>query len=106
MTVENEPIPPLCRSMRTRTQPIRLTYAQEQVLKEEQEVMETMYFQAASTDPDNMYLHEARKEEDWPKLKQAIQEEIDGQINNKNFRVIPRSSLPEGNKVLPGVWVL
>ena len=34
-TVENELIPPLHRSMRTRTQTIRLTYAQAQVLKEE-----------------------------------------------------------------------
>ena len=70
------------------------------------EEVDNLYCQAASADPDTMYLHEARKEKDWPQFKQAMQSEIDGKINNKNFRVIPRKSLPENTKVLPGVWVL
>ena len=28
--------------------------------------------QAASTDPDIMYLHEAQKEKDWPEFKKAM----------------------------------
>ena len=35
-----------------------------------------------------------------------MQQEIDGQIQHKNFRVIPRDTLPKGTKVLPGVWIL
>ena len=69
----------------------------------EEEPLEDIYCQAASADPDTMYLHEARREKDWHKFREAIQQEIDGQIKIKNFRVIPRSSIPTKTKVLPGV---
>ena len=60
-TVEGNPIPEVRRSTRTKTQPVRLTYTQQSLLMEE-EPLEDLYCQAASADPDTMYLHEARRD--------------------------------------------
>ena len=92
------------RSTRETRIPDRLTYAQQIRLKGES--FEDIYCQVASSDPDTMYLHEARKEPDWPKFKQSMQKEIDGQINNKNFRIRKRTNVPPKTQVLPGVWIL
>ena len=61
---------------------------------------------AASADPDTMYLHQAMKEPDKQEFVKAMQKEVQGQIHNGNFSVIPRSQVPEGASVLPAVWAM
>jgi len=61
---------------------------------------------AASADPDVMYLHEALRAPDRAKFIEAMQKEIEGQVNNGNFSVIPRGEVPEGDRVLPAVWAM
>ena len=40
---------------------------------------------AASMDPDTMYLHQAMKEEDWPKFLEAMKKEVKAHMDNKIF---------------------
>ena len=103
LSPEGEQIPAIRRSTRVTKAPDRLTY--EEVGIFEEELIEAHYM-AASADPDTMYLHEARKEPDWPKFQNSMQEEIEGQMSHNNFRLKLRSELPPDTQVLPGVWVL
>jgi len=59
---------------------------------------------AASEDPDTMYYHQAMKEPDWDKFVDSMQEELDAQIDARNFRLCKQSELPKGATVLPAVW--
>ncbi len=58
----------------------------------------------ATSDPDTMYLHEAMKEPDKDEFIRAMDKEVKDQIDNGNFTIIPRSSVPKGEKILPTVW--
>jgi hypothetical protein len=58
----------------------------------------------ATSDPDTMYHHEAMKEPDAEKFKQAMQKEWDDQLNNGNFTIHHRSKVSEGATILPAVW--
>jgi hypothetical protein len=58
----------------------------------------------AVSDPDTMYLHQAMKEKDWPKFKEAMQKEVDDHSRSKNWELMHKSKVPEGAIVLPGVW--
>ncbi|MFM7530824.1 MAG: reverse transcriptase domain-containing protein [Nodosilinea sp.] len=60
----------------------------------------------AQADPDSMYLHEARKQPDWSDFADAMQLEIDQQINAGLYTIIKRDEVPEGATVLPAVWQL
>ena len=53
-----------------------------------------------------MYFHEARRDPDWKQFRDSMQEEIDGQMARKNFRLRLKKDLPPDTQVLPGVWVL
>ena len=101
-TPEGESTPPTRRSTRQRSIPERLTYASKLLIT----ACTTIFCQAASADPDVMYLHEARKEKDWPKFQEAMQQEIDGQIQHKNFRLRKREDVDASTPMLTGVWVL
>ena len=60
---------------------------------------------AASTDPDTMYLQEARmKQPDKAQFNQAMKEEVDSFDANNNWRLLHRSKLPQGATILPTVW--
>ena len=102
-TPEGDILRPTRRSTRVSKPPNRLTYLS---LKSLLLSEETLVCEAATADPDTFYLHEARREKDWPKFQEAMQIEVDGQMRNKNFKLRLRSSLPAGTQVLPGVWVL
>ena len=102
LTPEGQTIPPTRRSTRIRKIPERLTYASQLLIT----ACTTIFCQAASSDPDVMYLHEARKEKDWPQFQEAMQQEIDGQIQHKNFRLRKRADIDTSTPILPGVWVL
>jgi len=62
--------------------------------------------QAASADPDTMYLHEALKEPDRAQFIKAMHSEMKGQVDNGNYSLITRSQVPEGASVLPAVWAM
>jgi ABC-type amino acid transport substrate-binding protein len=61
---------------------------------------------AASSDPDTLYYHEAMKAEDAPEFRKAMQEEVDGQMDNGVYELILRSEVPTGATVLPAVWAM
>ena len=61
-------------------------------------------FAATAADEDTMYLHQARKEPDWNEFQKAMVKELQDHRDGKHWKVIPRSQVPEGQKVMRGVW--
>jgi Reverse transcriptase (RNA-dependent DNA polymerase) len=60
----------------------------------------------ASNDPDTLRYHEAMNAKDKEEFIVAMNEEVQGQINNKVYSPVLRSSVPKHIKVLPAVWVM
>jgi hypothetical protein len=58
----------------------------------------------ASNDPDTLYYHEAMKASDKEEFIKAMHDEVQGQIDNKVYAPVLRSSVPKHVKVLPAVW--
>ena len=58
----------------------------------------------ASTDPDTMYMHEAMKEPDHKEFLKAMEKEVKDQMDNGNFTIVRRDSVPKGTAILPTVW--
>jgi hypothetical protein len=54
-------------------------------------------------DPDTLYLWEARKEKDFPKILEAMQKEIDDHAREGHRKLVSQSKLPKGATVLPAV---
>jgi Reverse transcriptase (RNA-dependent DNA polymerase) len=61
---------------------------------------------AASSDPDTLYYHEAMKADDAKEFVKAMEEEVNGQIESKVYRLLLRKDVPPGAKVLPSVWAM
>ena len=59
-----------------------------------------------AVNPDILRLHEAMKAQDKREFKTAMEKEVNDQIANGNFTVIPRSEVPKGFRIFPGVWTL
>ena len=59
-----------------------------------------------AVNPDILRLHEAMKATEKREFKTAMEKEVNDQIANGNFTVIPRSEVPKGFRVFPGVWTL
>ena len=59
-----------------------------------------------AVNPDILRLHEAMKAKDQKELKAAMEKEVNDQIDNGNFSIIPQSKVPTGFRVFPGVWTL
>ena len=59
-----------------------------------------------SENPDILCLHEAMKAQDKREFKTAMEKEVNDQIANGNFTIIPHSEVPKGFRVFPGVWTL
>ena len=55
---------------------------------------------------DILRLHEAMQAKDRKEFKAAMEKEVNDQIDNGSFSVIPRSKVPPGFRVFPGVWTL
>ena len=51
-----------------------------------------------------MYMHEAMEQPDKAEFRKAMRKEWDDQINNGNFSIVHRSTVPEGALILPAVW--
>jgi hypothetical protein len=60
----------------------------------------------ASSDPDVLYYHEAMAAHDHVQFRKAMEEEIQGQTNNGNWKVIQRSSISKHTRVLPAIWAM
>jgi Reverse transcriptase (RNA-dependent DNA polymerase) len=69
------------------------------------EVERTMAL-AASTDPDILYLNEALQAEDKVEFIRAMHKEVQAHVDNKNWVVVKRSTIPKDRKVLPAVWAM
>jgi hypothetical protein len=113
--MQTEGEPPLRRSTRIRNPVERLTFSTQlehltvpnKLMRQndsDDPLIDNIIAYAASTDPDTMYYHEAMKEPDAPKFVKAMIDEIQGHLNNGNFTLVKRSSLPKGARVLPAVW--
>jgi hypothetical protein len=63
-----------------------------------------LYAYKATTDPDTMYMHQAMKQPDREKFREAMQKEMDDQLNNGNFSLIKRKDVPKDRIILPTVW--
>jgi len=72
----------------------------------EEHPMREFMANSATSDPDIMYLHEAMKAPDKDKFVDAMNQEINGQVGNKNFSIILRTDMPAGATLLPAVWAM
>ena len=59
-----------------------------------------------AVNPDILRFHEAMKAKDQKEFKTAMEKEVNDQIANGNFTVSPRSKVPKGFRVFPGVWTV
>ena len=69
-----------------------------------QEEMSNPIAYAASADKDTMYMHQAMRQPDKKQFIQAMVDEVTAHTKNGHWKIIPRSQVPEGTKVLPSVW--
>jgi len=51
-----------------------------------------------------MYYHQAMQEPDWDKFIQGMQEELDAQVDTRNFAICKQNKIPQEATVLWGVW--
>jgi hypothetical protein len=68
---------------------------------QERHPMQELHACAASANPNTMYLHKAMQQPNREQFLQAMNQEVNGQLENKNFSIFPWSSVPEGAPVLP-----
>ena len=54
--------------------------------------------------PDTMYHHQAMKQPDREKFKEAMQKECEAHYKEGNYKLIKRNELPEGATLLSSVW--
>ena len=69
---------------------------------EDDPIQAIQHAMAASTDPDTLYYHQAKKEPDFDKFKEGMVKEIVDQWDNGNFTPVLRTDVPKGEKVVPG----
>lgn len=60
----------------------------------------------ASTDPDTMYYHEAISAPDKDQFLKAIVDEVNAHIDGNHWKLVPRESVPKGEKILDSVWAM
>ena len=55
---------------------------------------------------DIMYLHQALKQPDAPEFVKAVVKEVNGHVENKHWKLVRRTEVPSGFKVVPSVWAM
>jgi hypothetical protein len=60
----------------------------------------------ASSDPDVMYLWQAKKQMDWPQFKAAMQKEIEDHTENENWEIVRHSDIHKNTPILPTIWLM
>jgi len=63
-------------------------------------------FAAKTSDPDTMQANQALREPDRKKFIEAMENEVMAHHNNGHWRVIPKTEVPLGMKILPCVWAM
>ena len=58
---------------------------------------------AAKSGKDTLYYHQAMRAQDLRQFEEAMQEEIDDHTKYKHWKIIPRSKVPQGHKVIDSV---
>ena len=58
---------------------------------------------ATATNPDILYLHQAMRQSDKIKFIEAMSKEIKDQMDNGNFAIVPKASMPPRTNILPVV---
>ena len=66
--------------------------------------IELDYMAATAANPDVLTYHEAMRAPDRKEFLKAMDMEVNGLEENENWRVIPKSAVPNGQQVLPAVW--
>ena len=59
-----------------------------------------------AVNPEFLRLHEDMQANDQKEFKTAMEKEVNNQIDNGNFSIIPQPKVPTGFQVFPGVWTL
>ena len=81
----------------------RLSFA---AMNHEPEEMSNAILAYKAVNPNILRLHEAMQAKDQKEFKAAMEKEVNDQIDNGNFYIIPQSKVPTGFRVFPGVWTL
>jgi hypothetical protein len=55
---------------------------------------------------DIMYLHQALRQPDAREFVEAVIKEINGHIDNDNWKLISCTEVPEDTEVVPSVWAM
>jgi hypothetical protein len=55
---------------------------------------------------DIMYLHQALRQLDVREFMEAVIKEINGHVNNDQWKLIPCTEVPEDTEVMPSVWAM
>ena len=53
---------------------------------------------------DIMYLHQALRQPDAKEFVTAVVKEINGHVENENWELVPRDTVPEDAQIVPSVW--
>jgi hypothetical protein len=61
---------------------------------------------AATSDPDTIYYHEILNQPDKQKFIEAMEREIDDHNEKEHWRLVHRSALSTGTRILPSVWAM
>ena len=77
----------------------------EEDYKLQDEMFDPIAFKTTSN-PDDMYYHQALKEPDKDQFLQAIVKEINDHIEGNHWQLIPKSEVPNGTKILDTVWAM
>ena len=65
-----------------------------------------MIMDAHVRDPDTMYYHEAMRELDRDQFLQAMDKEVNTQIESDVIHLVNKEQVPLGTKVFAAVWAL
>jgi hypothetical protein len=71
-----------------------------------QEAMADPIAFAASSDPDNLYMHEAMRQPDKKEFIKAMKKEVYSHEVNDHWERVKRTNIPKQHKVLPSVWAM
>ena len=61
---------------------------------------------SASSDPDTMYMDQAMKQPDRKQFIKAMVDEVAAHTNNGHWKLLLKSDVPTGIKILPSVWAM
>ena len=61
---------------------------------------------SASSDPDTMYIDQAMKQPDQKQFIKAMVNEEAAHTNSGHWKLLLKSKVPDGTKILPSVWAM